>query len=203
MSPDSGIQANAWWDNVAATLHGPTVSAMPSSIRLEFQITYSPPNTASLYDIAQPNLVAQGLVGTGVPALTSAGTPLQPGEPAVQALSNGLLSGTFHLDLPLSATGTSQQFSLGLTSDLDLFKVLYSWPGTLQLPMSLSLTGIYLPDGTPIAAAGDSVTFDSGLPPPIVAPVPEPTSVAAWCLLAAGAAMKLHRRKRSSGISER
>ena len=85
--------------------------------------------------------------------------------------------------------GHQSTVQLGLTSDLELFKVLYSWPGTLQLPMSLSLTGIYLPDGTPIAAAGDSVTFDSGLPPPVVAPVPEATSVAAWCLLAAGAAM--------------
>lgn len=195
--PADWVNANAWWNNVDATVQGPAGSPPPSSIRLEFQVNYGLPELMNQFGISSYTQPGQALLMNNYPMLlTDAGTPLQAGEPAVQ-WQNGSLSGTFHIDLPLSAAGVSQQFSLGVSSDLDLGRLLYHYPGTLNNTISVALKGIYLPDGTPIAAAGDNVTFTSGLTPPPPVPAPEPATLAGWCLLLACGGMIL-RRARSS-----
>ena len=171
----------------------------PSSVRLEFQVNYQSPSLMNQYGLTtyySPSVPLAGQVlavyGPGSVTLTEAGTPLQPGEPAVQAQPNGSLTGTFHLDLPLSAAGKSQLFSLALSSDLETFQIMTHWTGNINEAMSLSLVGIYLPDGTPASAAGYNVTLDSGEPPPPI-PVPEPATATLWCLLAASGAAILRR----------
>ncbi len=132
------------------------------------------------------------LIVSGIPIyLPGAGTPLQAGEQPVQTLPNGMLSGTFHVDLPLSSSGTSSLFSINLGSDLAALGQ------TLSDSKSLSLLGIYLPDGTPIPA-DYNVSFESGQPsPPLPPSIPEPTPLAVWGLLA-GIGIIVHRRKSRS-----
>ena len=154
--------AAASWNNVQATVTGPAGTAVPDSIRLEFQVTYQTPTTYSNSFIVNGLGWAAfpfGLTVNGAPmTLTAAGTPLQAGEQPVQALANGSLTGFFHLDLPVSALGTSQQFSLGLGSDLA------GLGRTLSDSETLSLAGIYLPDGTPISADGYNMSFGWAYP---------------------------------------
>jgi len=187
----------AYWSDVAATVHGLAGSSPPSSIRLEFQVNYTPPAQLSMYGIPYA-LPAQGLLVNGLPmTLANAGVPLQSGEPPVHAQPDGSLTGSFHLDLPLSLSGTSQLFSLALESDL--VGVMRFVPSTVRESMSLSLTGILLPDGTPISSEGYNVSFESGLPPPVT-PVPEPTAWAVWCILAAFGATIYRRCSHPAGL---
>jgi len=185
--------AAASWNYVEAKVTGPAGNSLPGSIRLEFQVNYQTPSSffnglGPVNGLGWPAFpYALAVNGSQIP-LTSAGTPLQPGEQPVQTQSNGSLMGTFHLDLPLSASGVSQEFSIGLGSDLaGLGKTLSDYK-------SLSLIGIYLPDGTPISADGYSVSFDSGLPPP-PPQTPEPSTLAVWVLLVGSGAFIVHRRK--------
>ncbi len=176
--PDPDPYIAASWYNVAATVSAPAGSSLPSDIRLEFQVTYTPQSQLSQYGVASIGFTAQSLSVNGRPlALTDAGTSLQPGMPAVVARPDGSLTGSFAVDLPLSSAGMSNQFSLGL-----LYNPigLLNYTTTMSEGMTLSLTGILLPNGMPISSEGYSVTFDSGLPAPLV-PTPEPTSWMLWC----------------------
>jgi hypothetical protein len=189
--------AAASWNNVQATVTGPTGAALPSSIQLEFQINYQHPtsqNNGGGWPAFPYGLSVTGYAGYQI-MLPGAGNPIQPGEQPVQIQANGSLTGSFHLDIPLSALGTSQQFGLAIGSDL-------AGLGTTQTDSeTLSLTGVYLPNGTPISADGLNVSFESGLPP-VVEPVPEPGTMAVWALMAGGGALFIHRRKsRANSIS--
>jgi hypothetical protein len=195
------VSADAYWNNVAAIVSGQNGQAPPSSIRIEFRINYQSPSLIDQYGLTpyySPTLPQMGqalAVNGGSMTLTEAGASLQPGEPVVQAQPDGSLTGTFHLDLPLSATGKSQLFSLALSSDLEMLQIMTHWTSNLKDTMSLSIAGIYLPDGTPISAAGYNVTLDSGEIPPVV-PTPEPATAIASCLLAAWGAAILRRSQR-------
>ncbi len=192
-------QALASWGNVAATVQAPIGSPLPSSIQLDFRINYQNPDPTTFNASGTPNnglgwpANPLSLTVNGYPIyLTGAGTPLQAGEQPVQTLPNGMLSGTFHLDLPLSSSGTSSLFSISLGSDLAALGQ------TLSDTKTLSLLGIYLPDGTPISA-DYNVSFDSGQPTPLPPPsVPEPTPLAVWGLLTGIGALIVHRRKSRS-----
>jgi hypothetical protein len=185
--PGSFYYETADWSNVGATVTGPAGSPLPTSVQLEFQVNYYYSIGGLFQPQPFPSTQPQSLMLNGYPiTLTAAGTALQPGETPVQAQPNGSLMGSFHVDLPLSSLGTSPLFSLSLNSQN---WGLLSYPGgpvDLQTWMSLSMTGIYLPDGTALAQDGYNITFDSGqTPPPSVIPAPEPTTLAAWCLMTA------------------
>jgi hypothetical protein len=190
--PDPDIIAQAGWNNVAATVEAPVGISLPSSIRLDFQVNYGSPNKLSPFGIPDGALPTQAVLVNGYSqvALANAGTPLQAGEPAVRVQADGSLTGSFHLDLPLSSSGTSPQFSVSLSSNL--MNLLNNGSGTIQNSMSLSLTGILLADGTPIDSKGYSVTFESGLPSP--PSVPEPGTWAIWLVTAVSGGWILRRR---------
>ncbi len=181
--PDPDPYIAASWSNVAATVSGPAGSSLPSDIRLEFQVTYTPQSQLSQYGVASIGITAQTLNVNGRSlTLTDAGVPLQAGMPAVVARSDGSLTGSFSVDLPLSSAGTSNQFNLGLV--YNPIGLLNHTPTPMSEGMTLSLTGILLPNGMPISSEGYNVTFDSGLPAPVV-PAPEPTTWMLWCAVAA------------------
>ena len=61
--------------------------------------------------------------------------------------------------------------------------------------MSLSLTGIYLPNGKSLTADGYSVTFNSVAGPIQLETVPEPATWAAWGVIATFGALIFRRRR--------
>jgi len=71
---------------------------------------------------------------------------------------------------------------------------MFNWSSGDQV--SLSLTGVTLPDGIPLTADDYSVSFASGMTLP-EAPVPEPATFVAWGVLE-GAALMVRRRGPSS-----
>jgi hypothetical protein len=173
--PGPLVQATANWGNVAATVQGPPGSTLPGSIRLEFQVDYTSPGQAvGEFGAASGHFVD---VNPGPAILLGpVGTPIEAGEQPVHQLADGMLSGTFHLDLPLSGAGVSKQFSVSISSSY--------WALPLDPALGkgdqvgLALKSVTLPDGTPLEQKGYSVTFDSGLPDPV--PVPEPAAWAVW-----------------------
>jgi hypothetical protein len=196
--PDPDLIANASWGNVQATAQGPPGTAPPSSIRLEFQVIYTPQDQLSRFGFGAAGVTAQNLLVNGLPmTLTSAGTRLQSGMAPVVALPNGLLSGSFSMDLPLTTAGKSGLLSLELSyNPLNLFDATAS---TISQSMLLRLTGILLPDGQPILSEGYNVTFDSGLPSPPLPPAgtaPEPSTVAIWSALVVCGALMRRRKTR-------
>ena len=199
-SPWPDTQTNAGWTGVVATVSGPTGSTLPSTIRLEFQATYSPPSSLTPWGIQSSVFSPQELTlinhygGGNDLNLVNAGTALQPGEAPVKLTSAGLLQGNFHIDLSLSPSGVSQPFGLALASNLPV--MLYMGQSlTNSNFMSVSLAGITLPDGSSLDSQGYSVNFQSGLPYD-PNPVPEPATWVMWGLVAAGYGLRVQRRSR-------
>jgi hypothetical protein len=185
--------AGAQWGNVTAAVQAPSGSPMPSSIRLEFQVNYSAADV-NLNEGSSPGRIVGVAVTGGSYFLPPAGTALQDGEQPAQIQPNGSLTAGFHVDVPLSASGVStSSFSVVLS---DWFPGLPSNLSTsINDALSVSLTGIYLPDGTSLTADGYSVTFHSAAGPIRLEPVPEPATWAAWGVIAAYGAWTLRRRR--------
>lgn len=184
------VETQANWGNVQATVQGPPGASLPQSIRLEFRVEYTGPGQMPSNYISPYGSDVRINPGPAV-FLGPAGMPAQIGEAPVQALPNGMLGGTFHLDLPLSDAGVSKLFNVSVSS-------MYS-----ALPLDLllaqgnevrvALADVVLPDGTSLEQKGYKVTFESGLPDP--PPVPEPSAWAAWGLLAACGWAAVRRRR--------
>jgi hypothetical protein len=142
--------ATANWYNVAATVKNLDGSPLPGSIQLHFRVDYAP----GWQNMGPPwGPFGQRVDVTGPSIyLGGAGTSLEPGEQPVQALPNGLLSGTFHMDLPLSKLGLSSQFSVRIESQLPALQEYISLAKGSEI--GLALTGVTLPDGTPLEEKG-------------------------------------------------
>jgi len=115
------------------------------------------------------------------------GVKLQPSSP------DGNQTGTLNITLALHPNGVSDPFSLSVSSigsSSPLVDALST--SSYSSSISLSLTGVTLPDGTPLSAAGYSASFASGMALP-EQPVPEPATVVVWGLLAAAALTFRHR----------
>jgi hypothetical protein len=126
--------------------------------------------------------------------LPAAGTAIQQGEQPATLLPNGSLTASFHVDVPLSPSGVSTHpFSVSL---VDWFGGVPSNLSTsIKDAMSVSLTGIDLPNGQSLTADGNSVTFNSAAGPFWVEPAPEPATWAAWGMIVAYGALRHHRRR--------
>ena len=104
-----------------------------------------------------------------------------------------MVKDTFHLDLPVDKSGISAPFSLSLHL-APYIGLVSNWPVRYSgLTGNLALTGVTLPDGTPLSSLGDTFSFESGLGAP--APVPEPASLAAWGMIAGAAGVAAARRR--------
>jgi hypothetical protein len=190
-SPYTGVDSGAYWGNVTATVHAPAGSSMPSSIRLEFQVNYAPADVDAYQGLGIRTSYLW-FTGSSLVLLPPAGAAIQPGEQPAQTQSNGSLTAGFHLDVPLSASGVSTSpFAVGLTS---AFPGITSNSATsISDAISVSLTGIYLPDGASLTAEGYSVSFNSEAGPIQLLPVPEPATWSCWGLIAGCGALMLRR----------
>lgn len=201
--------ASASWTNDAAIVTAPAGSSLPNTIQLNFTLTFSDPHgigpNASLtatYNGTQ--LSYWGSDMTAGPAASLYGQPTmglhsEPGN-AVDSSSivsstnwQTQLTNTFHIDLSLSQSGLSAPLSLGLqlTPTMGLYS---NSPVEFSgLTANIALTSVTLPDGTPLSALGDLVSFESGLAAPTAAP--EPASLLVWGLVATAGAAAVRRRR--------
>jgi hypothetical protein len=192
-SPWTGIEEEAYWGNVTATVHAAAGSPMPSSIRLEFQVNYAPGDIDAYSGLRASYL---SLTGSPVILLPPAGSIIQNGEPPAQTQSNGSLSASVHLDVPLSPSGVSSStFAVGMSAWFPGMN--NNMASSIHDAMSVSLTGIYLPDGTSLTADGYTVSFQSAAGPIAFETVPEPATWTVWGGLAAFGALTHRRRHRA------
>src|SRR5262249_35587539 len=122
--------------------------------------------------------------GDGTIAMQSPNSNM--GQPSIQ-------SATFDIKLALHPNGASDPFSVGLSSSQAVQPITIP----VNLPpssLSLALSSITLPDGSPLSSEGFTATFASGL---TLAPqsVPEPSTLAIWLSIAVLTATASHRAK--------
>lgn len=192
VSSDAGAQ----WGNVTTTVQAPSGSQMPSSIRLEFQVNY-PAADLNLYQGAGLRSAYLSFTGAPMVPLPAAGTAIESGEQAAQVQPNGTLAASFHMDVPLSPSGVSTSPFSVLLSDW-ISELSSNRTTSINDALSVSLKGIYLPDGTSLTADGYSVTFDSAAGPIRLLPetaTPEPATWAAWSVIATAGALMLRRHR--------
>ena len=180
INPSYPVSADASWNNDSLMVQGPAGAPLPGSVTLQLRIDVSP--IASLQLGTGTNLAVQ--INGENHALTTNGDgtiTMQP--PALSGAQSSSQTATFDIKLGLNAAGVSDPFSVGLSSSQAVQPVTIP----VNLPpssLALSLTGVTLPDGSPLSAGGYSVTFASGL---TLAPqaVPEPATLAIWVSIAA------------------
>jgi hypothetical protein len=198
------VSATASWNGDRVIVAAPLGGSMPDSVRLQFALTFQAPPAypEAIWQYGSMRLDANGqaisIQPSGVYAYGGGPAPMSGNFDTLKLLPTSNSSpydyiGTFHIDLPLSGSGTSDPFQLALSSLPNTG--LYSNGGYYaDQSARLALTGVTLPDGTSLATAGYGVSFASGLlggP----SPVPEPTSLACWALTALGACWLIRHRK--------
>jgi hypothetical protein len=201
--------ATASWTNDAAIVTAAAGSTLPDTVRLNFTLTFTDQHGAgpeatlqATFNGTQLNYYGTDMGFYPHPSEYGGIAP-EPGNASAVDSSTAVVKDgwetqvieTFHLNLPLNSLGVSNPFSLSLqlTPYVGLFS---NSPVTDGLSASIGLTSVTLPDGTPLSALGDSVSFESGLIAPTAAP--EPASVLAWGIVTAAAGVAAIRRSRSS-----
>jgi hypothetical protein len=195
VGPDNPIQATASWNNDSLIVHAPPGTSLPDSVQLQFKVDVLPglpgaggENGSLSIGINGNNtqLTGFGFLGAGLPGGGEVGgVKLQPIDSELHHQT-----GTFNIALALHPNGVSDPFSLSVSSigspaaNLNTFGAL-----SYASSISLSLTGVTLPDGTPLTAAGYGGSFASGM----ALPVPEPATFVVWGLLAVAAVTLRHR----------
>ncbi len=106
------------------------------------------------------------------------GNPSNPWDSAV--VNGGAFAGTFHFTLDLRPNGRTDEFSASWS--LQEVMIATSDGGEIGIreldpPSVGALQAVLLPDGSTPESHGYQVSFDSGLPSPNLAAVPEPSSL--------------------------
>lgn len=171
----NGATASATWSNDSVTVTNASGSSLPNIIQLNFALTLNAPGEENPFFTVTYNGKTVDYSQLGSPWSTSGYE-------------------TFHIDLPVDASGQSGPFSVGLQLYAPLVGVgtPVSYSG---LSGNIALTSVTLPDGTPLASLGDSISFASGLSAPTT--VPEPGTLVAWGVAFAATALQAVRRYRS------
>lgn len=201
--------AQASWTNDAAMVTAAAGSSLPGTIRLDFTLTFSGGQGFGPYSTltATYNGTQLGYWGSDGQPGYSPGVHSNPGNAGTvdssKVITNsagypGVIQDTFHIDLPLNKSGQNAPFSLSL--QLSPFMGLFSNANVdySGLTGNIALTGVTLPDGTPLSALRDSVSFASGLVLPT--PAPEPESVLVWCITVLAAGVLAVRRSRAATL---
>ncbi len=200
LGPDNPIQATASWNNDSLIVHAHSGASLPNSVQLQFKVDLWPGLTSTF---VSPGL--NGNLSIGINGINTNLTPVAPGQyfwgvagdlggVKLQPSSpDGNQTGTLNITLALHPNGVSDPFSLSVSSigsSSPLVDALST--SSYSSLISLSLTGVTLPDGTPLTAAGYSASFASGMALP-EQPVPEPATFVVWGLLAVAAFTLRHR----------
>ncbi len=194
LSPTYPISATASWNNDSLIVHAPPGASLPNSVQLQFKVDLLPDN-ASYGPGTDMNSAVIKINGKSI-TVDSNGTTDLKFQPAYTGWSypDQHHTATFDINLALHPDGVSDPFSLSLSTA----RFIYTPPflgGSVWSSgdtIAVSLTGVTLPDGTPLSAAGYSASFASGMALP-EQPVPEPATFVVWGLLAVGAFTFRHR----------
>lgn len=199
------LQATASWNGDSLIVHAPPGASLPDSVQLQFKVDLSPalagygiyfgsgsgaPYLSIGINGKTTNLTPVNQLGSGLGGVVGdlGGVKLQPPDsPSYHQ------TGTFNIALALHPNGVSDPFSLSVSSSFgsSLYNGYeYGWRSGSSI--SLSLTGVTLPDGTPLTAAGYGGAFASGMALPEQS-VPEPATFVVWGLLAVAAVTGRHR----------
>jgi hypothetical protein len=192
ITPDYPASALASWNGDSLTVHTSPDVGLPGSVVLHFRLDFTR-DTGS----QTANPVNKGITINGIYHAVEGYTDLISYQPVqYDAKTNSFhQSGTFDLKLALHPDGVSDPFSLSLSSGQYVSPHSMGYLGYWTSTMSLSLTGVTLPDGTPLTSDGYGTTFASGLTLP-EQPVPEPAAWFVWSLLA-GSVVVLRRGHRA------
>ena len=198
LGPDNPIQATASWNNDSLIVHAPPGASLPDSVQLQFKVNLVPGWTNASSQNGNLSIGING-INTNLTPVGAWGQPLgvaggggDLGGVKLQPVDflGGHQTGTLNITLALHPNGVSDPFSLSVSS------IGSSWPLVFTISNSsynssigLSLTGVTLPDGTPLSAVGYSASFASGM----ALPVPEPATFVVWGLLAVAAFTLRHR----------
>lgn len=188
INPSYPIGSTASWNNDALIVQATAGTALPSTVQLQFKVDLSPDAQTQYDNGSRVSVGVNGQVqyitpyGYGAPSTIQ----LQPTQqfPGTATWPQFHQTGAFDITLALHPNGVSDPFSLSVSSGQSVQPNWWTLSIYSESSISLSLTGVTLPDGTPLTAAGYGVSFASGLTLP-VQPVPEPGAFVVWGLLAA------------------
>jgi hypothetical protein len=204
----SPISATASWSGDQVMVTPPVGGAMPDSVQLQFALTFQAPAgyPEASWQFGSMSVDANGKTIAITPSYESSvgggPVPMSGDFDSLKLLPTSNSTpyeyvGTFHVDLPLGQSGTSDPFHLALSA---MPNTGLASNGGYYADQSgqLALTGVTLPDGTSLSSAGYGVSFASGLMGESTS-VPEPTSVACWTLTALVACGLIRRRAACAG----
>ena len=195
----TSVSASAGWTGDRATIVAAPGTLVPETVRLNFQLGSAAPWFPS-YDADTLTVSANGRAVAFT--LDSLDTAVSHGNARLNDFFDQItlkyddryasreFHATFHIDLPVSAAGLSDPFSLSLLATPDHGLSSNHAIRSHLDGETLSLTSITTTDGTLLSDLGYGVTFDSGL----VAPVPEPPSLAVAGLVVAAGLVARRRR---------
>lgn len=223
-SASAGILVStAGWKEDAVLLTPPAAGALPDTIRLNFTMGFTADEEPNYY--YESHYAGMQLTANDKTIDIKKATRQEyfgvPGTPGYKASDFDSLTdrqsvlvdnryvnlkvGTFHIDLPVNASGVSDPFSLSLKATTNLYAESNSGASSALLG-TLSLDSVTLPDGTLLADKGYGVAFASGMTgltsQVSPQPVPEPASVAMWAVVAAAGIGLVRRRAGGDAMRE-
>jgi hypothetical protein len=191
--------ATASWTGDSVVVTAPSGSSLPDAVRLNFTLTFSVPQGVPYAGVTATyngTTINDATNGIGTPFSSSSTVDSTTLSPSVNG-SSAILQQTFHTELALNKSGVSDpiNLSLALSPYVGLVSnTSYSYAGLTGL---ISLKSITLPDGSSLAASGDTVTFESGLALSAANVVPESPSLIVWGLIVLVAGVTRISRSRS------
>jgi hypothetical protein len=191
------VAASASWTGDSVQLQASQGADLPPEIRLNFGLSYeAQSHIGGIRLDYNPSFTIQYNETTvtldGTTAAAWENQPYHPMSPIAldnltMSSSSWLVTGAFHIDLPIHTNGVSDPFSLSLSTDVGEGLTSNEFLQNSLSDLVLSLKDVTLPDGTSLTDAGYGVSFASGMEWPQPHAVPEPASVAMWAGLALAA----------------
>src|SRR5208283_2921186 len=148
-------EATASWNNDAVIVHAPPGVSLPNSARLQFKVDLLPDaqRQEGAMNVAVLQINGHMIVVDWNGSTDLKFHPTLPYPGTGGGSDQQHYTATFNINLALHPDGVSDPFSLSLQTGRSIQpNTMFNWYSGDSV--SLSLTGVTLPDGTPLTAAG-------------------------------------------------